>query len=199
MNYAKTHKDRIPRTLDSSSRASRQAPISEILKEYKHAVNNKCIQREALAASGILNGNVNYTKRLNNGRLSAWKMEATDIEFSSPFYFQLPVGNTPSVDPPGWDKVSGCVRMHLLNAELGGTGANTKNLAPGSYALNSAHKNEVERILLSHVRDRRKKINNHSVECTYETGRGDLDYTLKQIHCKYDLDNGQNDDVIIID
>lgn len=199
MNYETTHKEKIPRTLDAHPKASRQAVISDILQAYTRSADDKCLQREALASGGVLNGNVTYTKRLNKGKLSAWNMEATNIEFSSPFCFQLPVGNTPSVNPPGWDRVAGCVRMHLLNAELGGTGANTKNLAPGSYALNNAHKNEVEKILLSHVRDKRGKINNYSVECTYETGLGDLDYTLKQINCKYDLDNGQSDDVDIID
>ncbi|MCC8143595.1 MAG: hypothetical protein LUD02_01285 [Tannerellaceae bacterium] len=120
--------------------------------------NKKCVQREALASDGVLDGNVNYTRRMNNGALSAWRMSATNIEFSSPRVFQLPIGNSPTATPPGWQRVQGCVRMHLLNGQLGGTGAHSKNLAPGSYDLNHLHYTEVEKHLVRHVRDRRGKL-----------------------------------------
>lgn len=161
--------------------------------------HQKCIQREELEPTGFLDGSINYTTKLNRGRKSAWKMNAYNIKFPSYRHFQLTPGNSPSADPPGWYLGFGYVRMHLLNAQLGGRGDDIKNLAIGSQALNSLHKNEVEKKLLSHVRDKRGTINDYSVECTYNTGQGDLDYSLKQINCKYHLSDGSSDDVNLVD
>lgn len=145
-----------------------------------------CIQCEALSADGFLSGDVCYTKKKNKGCTSAWKMEARGIQFTNSRCFQLPIGNYPQVNPPGWERVMNCVRMHLLNAQLGGTGSDIKNLAIGSYYLNSLHKNKVESTLLSVVRDKRGTIDKYEIECTYESGRGDLDYTLNSIQYSYE-------------
>lgn len=145
-----------------------------------------CIQCEALSADGLLNGEVNYKTTINKGCKSAWKMSANNICFANLRVFQLPIFNTATVYPPGWDRILNCVRMHLLNAELGGTGKDIKNLAIGSYYLNNLHKNKVERTLLSVVRDKRGIITKYEIECTYESGRGDLDYTLKSIQYSYE-------------
>lgn len=79
------------------------------------------------------------------------------------------VGTTPSVEIGGSEKVRHhratqaspyCVRMHLLNEQLGGSGEDRKNLGWGSTALNGQHKNKIEN-KLNHSIDSHRKSRDH--------------------------------------
>lgn len=152
----------------------------------------KVVQREALL--GGLSGEVAYTTTINKGKISAYKMVAKNIQRPNKVTFPW---DDPMELPNGWEEEElskkGYVRMHLLNANLGGTGHDIKNLAPGSHTLNSSHSKDIERKLIDHlsISDLSRKIISYSVECLYWNLGDYRDYTLHEIRCKYELNDGK--------
>ena len=168
------------------------------------------MQLKAIKGGSALTGTVKYTTKVNNGIDSAYLMEAKNIKPKNLVNPQLASGNGPAADPPGWTEIQNLgitqnapfyKRMHLLNGDLGGSGTDVENLAPGSADLNTAHYTEIEDTLQNHVlgggeitsyevwafyRDKGLNRFSNTTEDTYK-------HSLVAIHCQYVLDTGATD------
>jgi len=171
--------------------------------------SDSVMQLKAIRGGGYLKGTVKYTPQNNNGSNSAYLMEASNIELKDPNVASLAGNHSPSVDPPGWTGIQGLgitkkapfyKRMHLLNGELGGSGADVENLAPGSTDLNNAHAKKVENKLQKYVLNG-GKILSYNVWAFYRTsGLNRMSSTTENIYksslhsicCEYELDDGTN-------
>jgi len=65
------------------------------------------------------------------------------------------------------------VRMHLLNGRLGGAGAFTSNLAPGSASMNTVHSNAFEQVVFAALRAG-DTVDTFSVQATYQAASPNL-------------------------
>lgn len=172
-------------------------------------VQRPLFQRQAIKGDGKLTGTVDYETQPNNGEDSAHMMTARDIQLKDPAKKELAGEHSPEVDVPGWGSLQTlgltvnypCYkRMHLLNGQLGGTGSDSKNLAPGSCDLNNAHKTAVEQKLCGYVLGG-GVIDLYQVECAYRkkalpgfaadpVKSAAYKSTLQSICFYYELDNG---------
>ncbi|MEM7370313.1 MAG: DUF4157 domain-containing protein [Bacteroidota bacterium] len=146
--------------LGNSPATMKRDPLIESRRHFR--VNRPVIQRISVKGRGVISGIVTYTKKTNNGELSAYQMKARNLKLKNRGTRRLAPNNEPSrtVSPPGWTalkrlgltkKAPSYKRMHLLNGKLGGTGTDEKNLAPGSSRLNTRHSKKVEEILQKHI------------------------------------------------
>jgi hypothetical protein len=172
--------------------------------------SDSVMQLKAIKGGSALTGTVKYTTKVNNGIDSAYLMEAKNIKPKNLVNPQLASGNGPAADPPGWTAIQNLgitknapfyKRMHLLNGDLGGSGTDVENLAPGSADLNTAHYTEIEDTLQNHVlgggeissyevwafyRDKGLKRFSNTTEDAYK-------HSLVALHCQYVLDTGAKD------
>ncbi len=162
------------------------------------------MQLKAIRGGGYLKGTVNYETQVNNGTDSAFLMQARNIQLKNPAVAGLAGDHAPTEEPPGWTGIQGLgltnraphyKRMHLLNGELGGSGADVENLAPGSTDLNNTHYQKVESTLQNHVYNG-GTILSYNVWAFYRTSGLDrmsnatkniYKSSLHSIRCEYEL------------
>ncbi len=172
------------------------------------------MQLKAIKGNGYLTGTVKYTMQNNNGNNSAYLMEAKNITLKNQNVKSLAGPHTPSIDITGWQDLQTLgltnnaphyKRMHLLNGELGGSGSDEENLAPGSTDLNNTHFQKVEKYLHNHVLGG-GTIDSYEVWAFYRTSAlprltgNDINTyksTLYGLHCQYQLDNNTGDSLDI--
>lgn len=168
------------------------------------------MQLKAIKGGSALTGTVQYETKVNNGIDSAYLMCAKNIKLKDPNNAQLASGNGPNTDPPGWGALQtlgltngdpNYKRMHLLNGDLGGSGDDYQNLAPGSSDLNTAHYTKIEKALHTHVLAGRT-IDSYDVWAIYRDAglprfsninKSRYKHTLAAIHCQYIISNGASD------
>jgi len=98
----------------------------------------------------------------------------------------LGAGGKRGPSPPNY------ARMHMLNGRLGGSGATTDNLAPGSNSMNGRHSANFEQVVFAALR-KGDTVDSFKVQASYQAPSGALvgavpkaawQYTLSKVVCQ---------------